>query len=136
MQNILINQKFVKIVVKNKTDLFTFDRFVDRVINESPLEVKIQENFEEFLGDNVEDEMGHGLFLGFYICTGILASLFHVLSAPYSPIQTVGASGAIAGVMGGYLLLFPKARGPNSARPLATPTIPTVVNSFSNSSTG
>ncbi|MDG1421737.1 MAG: rhomboid family intramembrane serine protease [Tateyamaria sp.] len=61
-------------------------------------------------GDNVEDEMGHGLFLGFYICTGILASLFHVISAPYSPIQTVGASGAIAGVMGGYLLLFPKAR--------------------------
>lgn len=51
-----LNQKFVKIVVKNKTDLFTFDRFVDRVINESPLEVKIQENFEEFLGDNVEDE--------------------------------------------------------------------------------
>lgn len=61
-------------------------------------------------GDNVEDEMGHGPFLGFYICTGVLAGLIHVISAPYSPVPTVGASGAIAGVMGGYLLLFPKAR--------------------------
>ncbi len=61
-------------------------------------------------GDNVEDEMGHGPFLGFYICTGILAGLLHVISAPYSGVPTVGASGAIAGVMGGYLLLFPKAR--------------------------
>ena len=48
--------KFVKIVVKNKSDLFTFDRFVDRVLNTSPHELKIQENFEEFMGDAVEDE--------------------------------------------------------------------------------
>lgn len=61
-------------------------------------------------GDNVEDEMGHGSFLGFYIGTGLLAGLIHVISAPYSGVPTVGASGAIAGVMGGYLLLFPKAR--------------------------
>jgi membrane associated rhomboid family serine protease len=61
-------------------------------------------------GDNVEDEMGHMPFLGFYIATGVLAGLAHVISAPYSPVPTVGASGAIAGVMGGYLLLFPKAR--------------------------
>lgn len=61
-------------------------------------------------GDNVEDEMGHVPFLGFYVLTGILAGLIHVVSAPLSPVPTVGASGAIAGVMGGYLLLFPKAR--------------------------
>ena len=48
--------KFVKIVVKNKSDLFTFDRFVDRVLNTNPHELKIQENFEEFMGDAVEDE--------------------------------------------------------------------------------
>ena len=61
-------------------------------------------------GDNVEDEMGHLPFLGFYIATGLVAGLVHVASAPYSSVPTVGASGAIAGVMGGYLLLFPKAR--------------------------
>ncbi|WP_415919967.1 rhomboid family intramembrane serine protease [Tateyamaria sp. SN6-1] len=61
-------------------------------------------------GDNVEDEMGHVPFLGFYLATGVAAGLIHVISAPYSTVPTVGASGAIAGVMGGYLLLFPKAR--------------------------
>ncbi|MGR3804873.1 rhomboid family intramembrane serine protease [Marinibacterium profundimaris] len=61
-------------------------------------------------GDNLEDEMGHMPFLGFYLASGIGAGLIHVLAAPYSPVPTVGASGAIAGVMGGYLLLFPKAR--------------------------
>jgi membrane associated rhomboid family serine protease len=61
-------------------------------------------------GDNIEDEMGHLPYLGFYLLTGIAAGLIHYLSAPYSNVPTVGASGAIAGVMGGYLLLFPKAK--------------------------
>jgi membrane associated rhomboid family serine protease len=61
-------------------------------------------------GDNMEDEMGHGGFLLFYMVSGVGAALAHVAAAPYSPVPTVGASGAIAGVMGGYLLLFPKAR--------------------------
>ncbi|MFW2541405.1 rhomboid family intramembrane serine protease [Primorskyibacter sp. 2E107] len=61
-------------------------------------------------GDNVEDEMGHGPYLMFYLACGIGAGLAQYLSDPTSTIPTVGASGAIAGVMGGYLLLFPKAR--------------------------
>ncbi|MEL6452344.1 MAG: rhomboid family intramembrane serine protease [Pseudomonadota bacterium] len=61
-------------------------------------------------GDNVEDEMGHGPYLLFYLAAGLAAGLIHVISAPYSTVPTVGASGAIAGVMGAYLLLFPKAR--------------------------
>ena len=61
-------------------------------------------------GDNLEDEMGHVGYLLFYLASGIGAALAHVFAAPYSPVPTVGASGAIAGVMGGYLLLFPKAR--------------------------
>jgi membrane associated rhomboid family serine protease len=61
-------------------------------------------------GDNIEDEMGHLPYLGFYLLTGIAAGLIHYLSAPYSGVPTVGASGAIAGVMGGYLLLYPKAK--------------------------
>ncbi|WP_299742470.1 rhomboid family intramembrane serine protease [uncultured Tateyamaria sp.] len=66
--------------------------------------------FLYIFGDNVEDEMGHMPFLGFYLTTGIAASAIHILSAPGSVVPVVGASGAIAGVMGGYLLLFPKAR--------------------------
>lgn len=66
--------------------------------------------FLYIFGDNVEDEMGHLPFLGFYLGAGIIAGLIHVGSAPGSVVPTVGASGAIAGVMGAYLLLFPKAR--------------------------
>ncbi len=61
-------------------------------------------------GDNLEDEMGHVGFLLFYLACGIGAGLIHVASAPQSMVPTVGASGAIAGVLGGYLLLFPRAR--------------------------
>lgn len=61
-------------------------------------------------GDNIEDQMGHLGFLIFYLAAGIGAGLAQVISEPYSLIPTVGASGAIAGVMGGYLLLFPRAK--------------------------
>ncbi|NDR59356.1 rhomboid family intramembrane serine protease [Aliiruegeria sabulilitoris] len=61
-------------------------------------------------GDNLEDEMGHGGFALFYLASGIAAGLVHVMLSPGSMVPTVGASGAIAGVMGGYLLLFPRAR--------------------------
>ena len=61
-------------------------------------------------GDNIEDEMGHGRYLLFYLASGVAAGLMQVAAAPYSNIPTIGASGAIAGVMGGYLLMFPKAK--------------------------
>lgn len=61
-------------------------------------------------GDNLEDEMGHGKFLAFYIASGVGAAMAQVVSDPDSIIPMVGASGAIAGVLGGYLLLYPKAR--------------------------
>ncbi|MBC7165159.1 MAG: rhomboid family intramembrane serine protease [Roseovarius sp.] len=61
-------------------------------------------------GDNLEDRMGHLPYLAFYLATGIAAGLAQVLGEPLSRMPTVGASGAIAGVMGGYLLLFPRAR--------------------------
>jgi membrane associated rhomboid family serine protease len=66
--------------------------------------------FLYIFGDNMEDEMGHLPFLGFYLATGIAAGLMQVAADPSGQIPTVGASGAIAGVMGGYLLLFPKAK--------------------------
>ncbi len=61
-------------------------------------------------GDNLEEEMGHLGFLLFYLACGLAATLVQFAAAPYSPVPVIGASGAIAGVMGGYLLLFPRAR--------------------------
>jgi membrane associated rhomboid family serine protease len=61
-------------------------------------------------GDNVEDRMGPLRFLIFYLLCGLLAALSHVFTQPYSTVPTVGASGAIAGVLGAYFLLFPTAR--------------------------
>lgn len=61
-------------------------------------------------GDNIEEEMGHMGFLGFYLASGVIAGLSQTLPDPSSTVPMVGASGAIAGVMGSYLLMFPKAR--------------------------
>jgi len=61
-------------------------------------------------GNNIEDSMGHGRFIAFYLLTGLIASLVHVYSDPGSAIPTVGASGAISGIMGAYLVLYPKVR--------------------------
>ena len=61
-------------------------------------------------GNNIEDHMGHVGFALFYLVGGIVASLGHVLADPNSTVPVVGASGAIAAVMGAYLVLYPKAR--------------------------
>ncbi len=61
-------------------------------------------------GDNVEDAMGHVRFLLFYLLTGIASAAVHLAMFPDSTIPIVGASGAIAGVMGAYLFLYPRAR--------------------------
>lgn len=60
-------------------------------------------------GDNVEDAIGSFRYLIFYLVCGLAAAFAHIFSAPGSPIPTVGASGAISGVMGAYLLLYPTA---------------------------
>jgi membrane associated rhomboid family serine protease len=61
-------------------------------------------------GDNLEHRMGGGRFAVFYLLTGLVAGLAHIVFSPGSAVPTVGASGAISGVLGGYLLLFPKNR--------------------------
>ena len=60
-------------------------------------------------GDNVEERLGHGRFLLFYLLCGLLASTTHIFFNWGSRIPSIGASGAIAGVLAGYLLLFPRA---------------------------
>ena len=61
-------------------------------------------------GDNVEDRMGHGRVLVFYLLCGVAAALAQTITAPESVVPMVGASGAIAGVMGAYFVLYPRSR--------------------------
>ena len=61
-------------------------------------------------GDNVEDRVGHGRFIVFYLLCGILAALGQMAVDPSSTLPTIGASGAIAGVMGAYFVLYPRSR--------------------------
>ncbi|MBO9453770.1 rhomboid family intramembrane serine protease [Paracoccus sp. R12_1] len=61
-------------------------------------------------GDNLEEQMGRPGFLLFYLATGLAAAAAQIAADPGSSVPMVGASGAIAGVMGGYLLMFPRAR--------------------------
>jgi rhomboid family protein len=61
-------------------------------------------------GDNVEDRVGHGRFIVFYLLCGIAAAVGQVAVDPISTLPTIGASGAIAGVMGAYFVLYPRSR--------------------------
>ena len=61
-------------------------------------------------GDNIEDRLGHGRYLFFYLLCGAGAALGHVAAEPSSVLPTIGASGAIAGVMGAYFVLYPRSR--------------------------
>ena len=61
-------------------------------------------------GDNVEDRVGHGRFIVFYLLCGMVAALGQVAMDPNSTLPTIGASGAIAGVMGAYFVLYPHSR--------------------------
>ena len=61
-------------------------------------------------GNNIEDSMGHFRFLAFYLICGLAAAATHILMQPGSPVPTVGASGAISGILGAYLVLYPRVR--------------------------
>ncbi|HUP63674.1 MAG TPA: rhomboid family intramembrane serine protease [Thermoanaerobaculia bacterium] len=61
-------------------------------------------------GDNIEDQLGHGRYLLFYLLCGAAATMAHAVFNASSTLPSIGASGAIAGVLGAYLLLFPRAR--------------------------
>jgi membrane associated rhomboid family serine protease len=61
-------------------------------------------------GDNVEDHLGHFPYLVFYLLSGLAAALAQVALSPHSVVPTIGASGAIAGVLGAYFILYPRAR--------------------------
>lgn len=66
--------------------------------------------FLYIFGDNVEERLGPARFLAFYVLSGLAAAFIHLVSNWRSPLPTIGASGAIAGVMGAYFILFPRAK--------------------------
>jgi hypothetical protein len=66
--------------------------------------------FLHLFGSTVEDRMGHGRFLIFYFLCGIAASVIYLMASIHSTIPAFGASGAIAGIMGAYIVMFPRAR--------------------------
>ncbi len=65
--------------------------------------------FLYIFGDNVEDSLGHGRYVGFYLLSGIAAAAAQILTGVSSPVAMVGASGAISGVLGAYVVLYPRA---------------------------
>jgi membrane associated rhomboid family serine protease len=84
--------------------------FTSMFLHASVMHVAGNMLFLWIFGDNIEDYLGHFKYLLFYLASGVAASLLHILLNLNSRVPSVGASGAIAGVMGAYLILYPRAR--------------------------
>jgi membrane associated rhomboid family serine protease len=83
--------------------------FTSMFLHGSPLHVGSNMLYLWIFGDNVEDALGHGRFLVFYLLSGLAGAVAQTLMSPTSSIPMIGASGAISGILGAYLLLFPYA---------------------------
>jgi rhomboid family protein len=83
--------------------------FTSMFLHGSPLHVAGNMLYLWIFGDNVEDALGHGRFLLFYLLSGVAAAAAQTITGPTSTIPMIGASGAVSGVLGAYLLLFPYA---------------------------
>ena len=79
-------------------------------LHADPLHIGFNMLFLWIFGNNIEDRLGHVVFLVFYLAGGALAAGVQVLAAPGSNVPVIGASGAIAAVLGAYLVLYPRAR--------------------------
>jgi rhomboid family protein len=83
--------------------------FTSMFLHGSPLHVAGNMLYLWIFGDNIEDALGHGRFLAFYLLSGVGAAVAQTVTSPTSVIPMIGASGAVSGVLGAYLLLFPYA---------------------------
>ena len=83
--------------------------FTSMFLHGSPLHVGGNMLYLWIFGDNIEDALGHGRFLAFYLLSGVGAAAAQTVTSPTSVIPMIGASGAVSGVLGAYLLLFPYA---------------------------
>jgi membrane associated rhomboid family serine protease len=79
-------------------------------LHDGPLHIIFNLWFLYIFGDNVEDYLGHFRYLMFYLAVGLIGSVAQILLNPNSTVPNIGASGAIAGIMGAYFLLYPSAR--------------------------
>ncbi len=86
------------------------DLFTSMFLHGNPVHLLGNMLYLWVFGDNVEDAMGHGGYALFYLLGGLIAALAHVLANPFSAVPTVGASGAIAAVLGAYMVLYPYSR--------------------------
>jgi rhomboid family protein len=84
--------------------------FTAMFVHGSILHVAMNMLYMWIFGNNIEDVMGHGRFLMFYLMCGLFASFCQVAASPGSQVPMIGASGAISGVLGAYLIMFPTAR--------------------------
>lgn len=84
--------------------------FTSMFLHASFLHVGVNMLFLWIFGDNIEDYLGHFTYLVFYLASGVAAGVTHILLNQSSRVPSIGASGAIAGVMGAYFILYPKAR--------------------------
>ncbi|MCB1395993.1 MAG: rhomboid family intramembrane serine protease [Rhodobacteraceae bacterium] len=98
----------VPLALSEGTALFT--PFTAMFVHGGWLHLGLNMLFLRIFGDNLEAEMGPLWFLVFYILCGLIAFFVQYVAAPLSPVPVAGASGAVAGVMGGYFLMFPRAR--------------------------
>jgi membrane associated rhomboid family serine protease len=89
-------------------DLFTI--MVSMFLHGSLMHIGSNMLYLWIFGDNIEDRLGHFRYLLFYLLCGVGATIAHAYFSPASRIPAIGASGAIAGVLGAYLILFPRAR--------------------------
>jgi membrane associated rhomboid family serine protease len=84
--------------------------FTSMFLHADPLHIGGNMLYLWIFGDNVEDRMGHGRYVVFYLLCGWAATFAHIWASPTSTLPSIGASGAIAGVLGAYITLYPHAR--------------------------
>lgn len=108
----LIPAKFFQLINTNPGDIFgiVVPVFTSIFLHGGWMHIIGNMWFLWIFGDNVEDSMGHGRYILFYLLVGVGASIVHALLNADSNLPTVGASGAISGVMGAYMVLYPKGR--------------------------
>jgi membrane associated rhomboid family serine protease len=102
--------RFIQVYGVVPADLYVPTLFTSMFLHASWFHVIGNMWYLWIFGDNVEDRLGHGRFIFFYLLCGCVAAMGQILMDPSSTVPTIGASGAIAGVMGAYFVLYPKSR--------------------------
>lgn len=112
LQNVLFQRAFIpaKFWISGHWDYDIASAFFSMFLHGGFLHVGSNLLYLWIFGDNIEDRLGHVRYTIFYFLCGIVATLAHAVAGPSSALPAIGASGAIAGVLGAYLLLFPHAK--------------------------